>query len=159
MDTRPVLEYLLKVGKRLVCADGFRAHSIPVIKSMEDMPDGAYRVVNDPGKHDEAVTVQSEESLHLPKLGSLVAKDENQLAAIAIDSRFLRKSLKDIGDPFVILRIYKVPSESNDLRRHLTIESLDGECVALIMSGQVGDLLPQTRRLVDEPEPIRQIAE
>ena len=157
MDTRPVLECLMKVGKRLICADGFRAHSIPVIKDMEELPDGAYRLVNKPRKHDEAVTIVAEENFKVQTLQTLVGQAENQVAAIAIQAGLLRKSLKgDLGDRFVVLRIYNVPGETDTRRRYLTIESVDGECVAIIMSGMVGDMSPQTRRLVAEPEPPKE---
>lgn len=140
------LQFLLQIGKRLVCIDGFRGHSIPCPKSlMNGKDESALRMLTPVSKVDknEFVTIIRSENVKVPDVETPTRTPVTQVASTAVNPRYLRDALDGIGS-MVVLRIWVDP-EGNPTP--ITIETENGEKVAIVMPMHVSSNVLEPRRL------------
>jgi hypothetical protein len=144
-DKNDRLNSIFKIGTRLFCADGYRVHSMPLPRTLDD-PMLPANIALTPETPAGAVMVVTPNDSRIPKLHDLTPAIENQICAFWVNPKFLSDAVQS-NHTKVVVRVFKRTDDKPGL---LTIED-DNGAVAYIMP-MVGEIKQQVPLLVALPE-------
>jgi len=123
---RDILESVIKIGKRLLCIDGFRAHSIPLPEWNEPVAEmKSERGVFKPLSQPSTVMVVEKIEEDIPRsLSNIAPAPEDQMIVFQISPRYLTEALCT-GQMTATIRVFRNNTTGEpDL---VTVEGTDGE--------------------------------